>query len=71
MRSCKTVLRRSGSSWWVMCEFGLDVFGYTPTQTTLAHPSPPGAARPFGGCCVRHRYARLTAQPPKGRATQG
>jgi hypothetical protein len=28
-----------------MCEFGLDVFGYTPTQTTLAHPSPPHVAR--------------------------
>jgi hypothetical protein len=32
-----------------MCESGLDVFGYTPTQTTLAHPSPTHVARPCGG----------------------
>jgi hypothetical protein len=49
-----------------MCEFGLDVFAYTPTQTTLAHPSPPSATLPFVDCCVRHRYARLTPQPTKG-----
>ena len=42
------MLRRSGSLGWVMSEFELDVFAYTPTQTTLAHPSRPLTARPLG-----------------------
>jgi len=43
-----------------MCEFGLDVFGYTPTQTTLAHPSPPHVARlkPFTEQSLHPRQSR-------------
>jgi hypothetical protein len=60
------VLRRSGSSWWVMCEFELDVFGYTPTQTTLAHPSPPRVALPFGAAAFGIATLASLRSPRRG-----
>src|SRR6266545_2926614 len=73
VRSCRTLFKSSGSVWWPMWFWMLDVFADTPTGNHCGPPSTSFARaeqlHPFGVRLRSARYARLrSASPQRGEA---
>src|SRR5882672_2779206 len=75
VRSCRTLFKRSGSLWWAMWFWMLDVFATPQQETNVARPRPVFRARtvitPLGFGCARLATLAFAPPHPRGVMTEG